>query len=102
MMLEQVSRGTHILMDAPQKEGLARMFVGFALNIPLYFLVPRLAVWSTIEREFQLSLLGGSLAIATLVFVTPVFWRGAPWQAPIAFALIFFLPGFVLVALRQY
>jgi len=61
-----------------------------------------LAKWGTIEREFRLDLLGGSLAIATLVFVIPVFWRGAPWQASIAFVLTFYLPGLVLfmVAMR--
>src|SRR5438445_183587 len=86
------------LLDQRQKECLARLFVGFALNIPLYFLVHRLAMWSSIEREVRLSLIGGALAIATLVFVTPVFWRGAPWQAPIAFVLLFFLPGLVLLS----
>ena len=87
------------LLNKRQKEGLARLFVGFALNIPLYLLVHPLAGWSSVEREIHLSLIAGSLAIATLVFVTPVFWRGAPWQAPIAFVLIFFLPGFVLFSI---
>lgn len=85
-------------MGRRQKESLTRLFVGFALNIPLYFVFHDLALWSSIEREFRLNLIGGSLAVATLVFVTPVFWRGAPWQATLAFVLGFFLPGLVLVS----
>jgi hypothetical protein len=83
-------------MHKGQKEGFARLFVGFVLNIPLYFVFHRLVLWSTIENEIRMNLIGGCLAVATVVFVAPVFWRAAPWQAPIAFVLIFFLPGFVL------
>jgi hypothetical protein len=93
-------------LDKRQKEGFARLFVGVALNVPLYFLVRQLALWSSIEREFRLNFIAGSLAVATVVFVTPVFWRGAPWQAPLAFVLIFFLPGFamfsVVATILQY
>ncbi len=84
------------LLDNRQKEGLARLFVGFALNIGLWFVHFGLGKQWGNERDILPSLIAGSLAIATLVFVTPVFWRGAPWQAPIAFVLIFFLPGIVL------
>ena len=89
-------------MDKRQKECLARLFLGFALNIPLYFVVRQLAHSSSIEREVSLNLTGGSLAVATVVFVTPVFWRGVPrqvpWQVPLAFVLIFYLPGIALVS----
>jgi hypothetical protein len=85
-------------MDRRQKQVLARLFVGAALNVPLYFVVRQLALWSTIEREFRLNLIAGCLGIATLVFVTPVFWRGAPWQAALAFVLVFYLPGIALVS----
>src|SRR5260221_4974652 len=87
---------THL--DKRQKEGLARLCLGFALNIGLWFLGFGLGKGWGNERDIGPSLAAGSLAIATLVFVSPVFWRGAPWQAPIAFVLIFFLPGFVLVS----
>ena len=68
------------LLGKRQKEGLARLLLGFALNIPLYLLVHPLAGWSSIEREIHLSLIAGSLAIATLVFVTPVFLMMQPTQ----------------------
>ncbi len=89
-------------MDKRQKECLARLFLGFALNIPLYFVVRQLALWSTIEREVYLNLIAGCFAVAAVVFVLPVFWRAlprhVPWQVPLAFVLIFYLPGFTLVS----
>ena len=36
-----------------------------------------------------------SFATAGFVFVVPVFWRGVPWQAPIAFVLLW-LPALAL------
>ncbi len=89
-------------MDKRQKECLARLCLGFALNIPLYFVVRQLGRSSTIEREVSLILTGGTLAAAAAVFVLPVFWRAlprhVPWQVPLAFVLIFYLPGFTLVS----
>jgi hypothetical protein len=84
--------------DRRQKEGLARLVVGLALNVGLWFVFPELAKWSTVQKEIRDHLIGGSLAAAVWVFVVPVFWRGIPWQAPIAFVLIFFLPGFAFVS----
>ncbi len=84
-------------MNRRQREGLVRLFVGFALNIGLWFVYREIGgKGGVIQRDVGFSLIGGSLAGATLVFVTPVFWRGLAWQAPIAFVLIFFLPGLVL------
>jgi len=91
----------NVSVNARQKEGLARLLVGFALNIPLYFLLHQLALWSSTEREVSLCVIGGTLAVATVVFVIPVFWRGAAWQAPLAFVLIFFLPGRVLFSITS-
>lgn len=78
-----------------RRECVARLIVGFLLNVALWFVYQELVRWSTSERELRMLLLGGCLAAVTLVLVAPVFWQGAPWQAPIAFLLIFFLPGFV-------
>ena len=89
-------------MDRRQKEALARLFVGAALNVPLYFVVRQLARWSSIEQEVRLNLIAGCLGVATVVFVAPVFWRAVPrqvpWQVPLAFVLIFYLPGIALVS----
>lgn len=82
-----------------RRESNARLIAGFALNIPLYFVAVELTKWSGTEREFRLNLIGGCLAAAAIVFVIPVFWRGVPWQAPIAFVLISFLPGFIAFSL---
>ena len=80
-----------------QKEGLIRLIVGLVLNVPLYFVVHQLALWSSSEREFRLNLIGICLAAPILVFVLPIFWRGAPWHAPLALLLLV-LPGFMLVS----
>ena len=86
-------------MEKRPKEGTTRLCVGLALNIGLWVVNPGLNKSGSIGSEGRLSLIAGSLAIATLVFVIPVFWRGAPWQAPIAFVLIFFLPGLALLTI---
>ena len=85
--------------DKRPREANGRLLAGFALNILLYFVATELTKWSGTEREFRLNLIGGCLAAATLVFVTPVFWRGVAWQVPLAFVLISFLPGFVLFSI---
>ena len=90
------------LKDAPvekrKKEVWARLVVGLVLNIALFYLsLPHIGKESSIERDVRESFIDGSLAIATWVFVLPVFWRGAAWQAPIAFVLIFFLPGLAIL-----
>lgn len=78
------------------KECSDRLAVGFVLNIGLWFALPEMSKWSSLEREIRANLIGVSLAAMTLVFVIPVFWRGLPWQAPLAFVLIFFLPGLTM------
>jgi hypothetical protein len=85
-------------MDDRQKQIRIRLGLGLILNVGLWFVTQELAKWSSLERELRWNLIGTCLAAATVVFVTPVFWRGKPGQAPIAFVLIFFLPGWVMYA----
>ena len=86
-------------MDRRQKKVWARLFVGLALNIGLWLIYREIGgKGGAVETDVSLSLIGGSLAGATVVFVTPVFWRGESWQVPIAFVLVFFLPGLVIFA----
>jgi hypothetical protein len=54
-----------------------------------------MAKWSSSDRELRLALLGTAVAATSLVAVVPLFWRGRPWQAPIAFMLLW-LPALVL------
>jgi hypothetical protein len=86
-------------MPKRPKECLARLIVGVVLNIGLWLVCRGICGRGGIlERDIPLSLIGGALAGATWVFVVPVFWRGAPWQVPVAFAVVFFLPCLVLVS----
>jgi hypothetical protein len=83
-------------MDKRRAEGVTRLCAGFALNVGLWLVLGGLSTFSSIEREVRLSFIGGGLAVVTWVLVTPIFWRGEPWQAPVAFILIAFFPSLVL------
>jgi hypothetical protein len=84
-------------MPSRKNDVWGRLAVGLLLNIALFCLtVPHIGKSSGIENDVRESLIGGILALATWVFVIPVFWRGVSWQVPLAFVLIFFLPGLAL------
>lgn len=86
-------------MEKHHKEVWARLCVGIVLNLVLLYMITHgLATWSSEKREIWLSFISSSLAIATWVLVIPVFWQGAPWQAPLAFVLVFFLPGLAILS----
>jgi len=87
------------MLDRRQREGWIRLGFGFLLNIPLYFVCLDLTKFSAFEKEIRDNFIGACLAAVIWVTVIPVFWRGTPWQAPIAFLLIFFQPGFVLYSI---
>jgi len=82
-------------MTKSKIEGFARLAVGVLLNTCLWPVFKGLTGWSSYDREYRLALIGGALAAATFVFIVPTFWRGQPWQAPIAFVLLW-LPILVL------
>ncbi len=84
-------------MTKAEKEPLTRLGVGLALNLCLWPVMQAFAVWSGIEREVRVSIIGGMLAAAALVALAPLFWRGKPWQVAIAFLLIL-LPGWTALA----
>ena len=88
-------------MDRRRKEGLARLVGALVLNAVLYFITIRLALWSGIEREFRLNLVGSFVATLALVLVLPVFWRGEPWHAPVALLLVA-LPGFIMFSVLRF
>jgi hypothetical protein len=75
-------------MTRPEKENLMRLGFGMGLNLCLWPQVRGLAAWSSYDREARIALIGGSLAVAAVVAVVPLFWRGKPWQAPLAFILL--------------
>lgn len=76
------------MVEKKHIECTTRLGVGFLLNGVLWFVFRRASMWGGIEREFHVNLLSGCLAIVALVFVLPVFWKGASWQVPMALLLI--------------
>lgn len=73
----------------------ARLGTGFVLNLPLWPMIQAVAKWSGYDRETELIFAIASLGVAAMVVTIPVFWRGLPWQAPIAFVLLW-LPGWAI------
>jgi len=84
-----------------EKESLARLLVGFVLDIGIWAAYSGLSKWSTIEREFRLTIIGSCLAALAIVLVLPVFWRGIAWHAPLAFLLLV-LPGFAIFSAFRF
>ena len=82
-------------MTKSNREGWWRLGIGVVLNTCLWPVFSGLSRWGSYDREYQLLLLGGAVATAALVSVTPTFWRGQPFQTPFAFLLLW-LPGAVL------
>ncbi len=80
---------------AHPKECWLRFSIGFVLNAVLWPLMASAARWSNYDREAHLALISIAVAAAALVTVIPLFWRGKPWQAPLAFLLLW-LPVMVL------
>jgi len=76
-------------------EGWLRLSIGVVLNAVLWPLMGAAARWSNYDREAHLALINIAVAATTLVVVIPLFWRGRPWQAPVAFILMW-LPVMVL------
>lgn len=78
-----------------ETEGWMRLVIGIVLNACLWPLAAAISRWSSYDREARITLLAGGVAAAALAIVVPLFWRGRPWQAPIAFVLLW-LPLLVL------
>jgi hypothetical protein len=57
--------------------------------------VKALSRWSLYDLDARLALASGAVAATALVAVIPLFWHGQPWQAAIAFVLLW-LPAFTL------
>jgi hypothetical protein len=69
-------------------EAWLRLVVGIVLNVALWPFTAGLARWGNYGRESRFLLLSIAAAVTALVTVIPLFWRGKPWQAPIAFILL--------------
>jgi len=89
------SRPADHTMTKSKTEGWVRLALGTILNACLWPLWRGLSMWSSHDREYHLALISGAIAAAALVTVVPLFWRGQPWQAPIAFVLLW-LPALAL------
>jgi hypothetical protein len=83
-------------MDELYNSCRARLILGAVLDVVLWLVASRLALWSSMEREVRLIIAVGSLSAATLVFLTPVLWKGTPKQILCAL-LLAALPCYFLV-----
>jgi len=88
-------------MTKSKIQGWTRLATGAVLNACLWPVWRGLSLWSSYDREYWLAIVAGGLAAATFVSVIPVFWRGAAWQASLAFVLLLF-PAFVLLGLFSF
>jgi len=68
-----------------------RLVIGVTINIILLLMSPRLAVWSSDEREFRLALLASTIGAIGVISLLPVLWRGQGWQ-PVVGLLLLVLP----------
>jgi hypothetical protein len=83
------------LMNNSRTEQWVRLGLGAVLNVVLWQVAHIGKVSSNLDREFRDTMLSATIGALTLVCVVPLFWRGQPWQAPLAFVLMP-LPGFAL------
>jgi hypothetical protein len=82
-----------------EKEGFVRLGVGVVLNACLWPLTARLG--KDYGPDARLAVISVAVAVTALVSVIPIFWRGKPWQAPIAFVLLW-QPALDLYAVISY
>ena len=67
---------------------LGRLVAGAALNVGLLLMIPRVAMWSSVEREFRLALTASALGVVAIVCVLPVLWRAKDPQRVFALMLL--------------
>ena len=58
----------------------ARLLVGAAMDVVLLLMLPRLAMWSSYERECGFALVYAALGTAAITCAVPVFWQGSQSQ----------------------
>ena len=75
-------------MNNAQQKCLVRLIAGAGLNVVLLLMLPRLAMWSSIEREFRIALTASSLGAIAIVCVAPVLWRAKDPQRVFALMLL--------------
>jgi hypothetical protein len=74
--------------DSRSPQVLGRLIAGGVLNLILLLMVPRLAMWSSIDREFRMALIAASVGVLAIVWLVPVLWRGKTWQPVTAIMLM--------------
>jgi len=62
-------------MKVARENCLGRLVFGSVLNAGLLVMMPRVAGWSSVEREFRLVLLAAALGSTAIICVLPVLWR---------------------------
>ena len=88
-------------MTKSKREGWIRLAVGVVLNACLWPVWLGLSRWSSYDREYRLTLISGAIAAAAFVSIVPLFWRGQPWQVPLAFVLLW-LPVLALYGVVSF
>jgi hypothetical protein len=81
-------------------EGWFRLGTGVVLNVVLLLCSGPAASWGGYDREAHYSLIMLAVAVPAFVMIVPLFWRGQPWQAAVAFPLLC-LPVIVLWAVAD-
>jgi hypothetical protein len=77
-------------------EGWLRLCIAVVLNFALWLLLQRgSSPWDTYKSDAFFLIFKLAVAAVALVATIPLFWRGKPWQAPIAFVLLW-LPALFL------
>ena len=72
-------------------EGWLRLGVGIVLNVALLLFSGPAARSGGYNREAHFDLVLLALAAPALVTIIPLYWRGKPWQAAVAFPCFGFL-----------
>jgi len=75
------------IKNRPYKSS-ARLVTGSVINVILMLMAPRLAVWSSDEREFRLALTVSVIGVVGVVSLFPVLIQGKGWQRVLGFLLL--------------
>jgi len=67
---------------------ITRLVVGAVLNVVLLLMLPRLAMWRSLEQEFWTAFIAGSVGILAIGCLVPILWRGKTWQPVAAIVLM--------------
>ena len=74
--------------DKPRSDQTLRFTIAGTANFALLCLIPKLAVWSSVERDFLLAFFVATLAIVVFASVMKFLWQGSVTVRLLAGALL--------------